>query len=302
MGIFNFGGYYKPGSGVDENAPRNTGIKWFAESYVRKFWKLIQLNLMYLLAILPTFAIVFLLSGVISNTLLKTQESAMAGLLGMAGVDFSNPDFAGLFVSLDIALRLFCAMIFTIFWGMGPVTAGLSFILRNYAREEHAWLWSDFWHNAKTNFKQGLAVYIIDTIMMIVFFYAFIFYSSAPGFMSVFKYVIAAFFAFYTVIHFYIWQMMVTYKLSLGRLIKNSAIIAIAALPHTLLVLLLLAALTFGFAFLAAFALSGPQAVILVFVWGALLLFLVFSTCGYIVNFNAEAQLRKYMVDNGNTK
>ena len=39
----------------------------------------------------------------------------------------------------------------------GPLTCGLIYIFRNYAREEHAFI-SDFFTKAKENWKQGLSL------------------------------------------------------------------------------------------------------------------------------------------------
>lgn len=57
-GIFGFFDYNKPGKGVEKNAPQKPRWMLFFELYGRKFWKLIQLNLLFLLFCLPVLTIV----------------------------------------------------------------------------------------------------------------------------------------------------------------------------------------------------------------------------------------------------
>jgi uncharacterized membrane protein YesL len=69
-GMFGLFDYSKPGKGVDKNAPQKKRFFHFFELYFRKFWKLIALNLMYLLFCIPivtigpaTSAMVFILKN-----------------------------------------------------------------------------------------------------------------------------------------------------------------------------------------------------------------------------------------------
>lgn len=53
-GLFN---YSKPGPGVDKDAPKKKRFFYFFELYGRKFWKLVELNLLYLLCCIPIVTI-----------------------------------------------------------------------------------------------------------------------------------------------------------------------------------------------------------------------------------------------------
>lgn len=57
-GIFGFFDYNKPGKGVEKNAPPKKRLALFFEIYVRKFWKLIQLNFLFLVFCLPIVTII----------------------------------------------------------------------------------------------------------------------------------------------------------------------------------------------------------------------------------------------------
>ncbi len=53
-GLFN---YSKPGPGVDKDGPKKKRFFYFFELYGRKFWKLIELNLLYLVCCIPIVTI-----------------------------------------------------------------------------------------------------------------------------------------------------------------------------------------------------------------------------------------------------
>ena len=53
-GFFGFGNYAKEGKGVSKNEPKKRSLFAFFELFFRKFWRLIKLNLLYLLACIPT--------------------------------------------------------------------------------------------------------------------------------------------------------------------------------------------------------------------------------------------------------
>lgn len=56
-GFFGLFDYSKPGRGVDKNAPEKKRIFFFFELYFRKFWKLVTLNLIFVLFCIPVVTI-----------------------------------------------------------------------------------------------------------------------------------------------------------------------------------------------------------------------------------------------------
>ena len=57
MALFGLFNYSKPGPGVDKNGPKKKRFFYFFELYGRKFWKLIELNLLYLVCCIPIVTI-----------------------------------------------------------------------------------------------------------------------------------------------------------------------------------------------------------------------------------------------------
>ena len=59
MGLFSNKRYYKPGKGVEKDAPQKNAFFHFFELYGRKFWRFIEVNFIYLLVLLPILLAVY---------------------------------------------------------------------------------------------------------------------------------------------------------------------------------------------------------------------------------------------------
>jgi len=66
-------------------------------------------------------------------------------------------------LGLNAIYMLFCCTIFLI----GPATAGVTKVLRNFSQQRPVFLWEDFIESLKKNFKQGLAMGAIDVFVFI---------------------------------------------------------------------------------------------------------------------------------------
>lgn len=298
MGIFSMKGYNKPGKGVDKLEQRSEGGVLFFEIFFRKFWKFVQVNLLFCVANIPTFLIMLLMSGIVSNAIFETFSNDIASMVGIAAPDFSNPDFSAIYISIDVIIRLFVTILFTIFWGMGPATAGMHYILRNYSREENAFILSDFWDAIKDNYKQSLVIFLIDVLAFFVFFYGITFYGSQTSFMKYAKYLVYCLFLFYTMVHLFLYPLMVRYKLSIGKLFKNSALFCLASLPFSFLVIVILSALTIGVGYICIFVIAGTAIPVFATIYVLLTLLILYSLCGFIVSYNAECQISKHIDEN----
>lgn len=279
MGFFSHH-YDKPGPGVDPDAPQKRSFFRFFEILSRKFWKIGQANIIYSIVLIPIFLLLMTAS--------TTVVGNIAGVFGMSDEESMS---AALLVGGLIFTNLFIAA-----WGAGPVTAGISYIMRNYSREEHAWVWTDFKDEAKSNFKQATIVLVIDLIMIFVFNAALSFYSEAEGTLGILKYVVWAIILVYTLMHFYIYPIMITFDLPLKDIYKNSLIFAIGKLPSNLFVLIVLMAVHIGLPVCTILFCGKQMPIIMVIVYLLELVFLQgFSS--YLVNFNAYPKLKKYMLD-----
>ncbi len=290
MGIFNRN-YSTPGPGISKNAPKKKGLNLFYDIFFRKFWKLIQLNVIYIITLLPTFAVVFVLSGMISNKLGINADA----LTALPGTTFSEIDAARISITADLLTRLFISIFFTVFWGGGPVTAGFVYILRSFIREEPVFMISDYFARIKSNFKQSLAVWLIDVVVFIVICYAYFFYASLTNMMFYLKYVILVLAFFYTILHLFLYHLLITYKLTVVKLYKNSALFALSSLPWCVLTTAIVIFLVLIFPAIGFTSQIPRLAMIFSAATFLFIILLVFAVCGLIIEFNTCMQVKKYI-------
>ena len=126
----------------------------------------------------------------------------------------------------------------------GPSSAGAAYIMRNWARDQHAFLFSDFKDAFKSNWKQALGVSALTSIVPVVAYTAVSYYGemtkgSAVMFVPLMLVLSAT--LIYIVMLPLLYPMMVGYELSFGNLIKNAFLMGAARLPQMLLARLITA-------------------------------------------------------------
>ena len=137
--------------------------------------------------------------------------------------------------------------VFTYLLGMVPCLAiagvgapGEMYILRNWARDQHAFVMSDFKDNLKANWKQGLVVGLINGLSLPLTYVCVSFYGQMAGGSLIWivpEMLVITFCTVWWMMNMVIFPMMVTYDMKLSQLIRNSAIIAVARLPWSILFL-----------------------------------------------------------------
>lgn len=292
MGLF-YSNYSTPGPGVAKNARRRKGIARFYEIFFRKFWDLIKLNLLYIITLLPTFAVIFLLSGIISNKF--GYSESLINALQSSGQSLSELDVANISVTMDLLIRFTVSVFFTIFWGGGPVTSGFVYILRSFLWEDPVFLVSDYFKRIRMNLKQSLIVWIIDIAVFVAMCLAYFVYNSMPSILYFLKYVILVLAFFYTMLHLYIHHIMVTYELSIPKLYKNSALFALSSLPFSVLTILVVSFVILIFPSIAFTSANDTIATVFMVLVIAIVLLLLFSFCGLYIECNAVTQIKKYI-------
>ena len=243
MGIFGFGtGYEKPGRGVDKNAPKKKGFFLFWDIVFHKFAKFLQANSLYFLTSIIYIVLLYMLSVLLIQPemfLGLGEEIQIEGMNAMELAGATAFGFRAMFVIAVITL-----------WGTGPASAAYAYITRCFTREEHVWIISDGVDRIKENFKQGMIVVVVDFILLLLginalmFYYSFYLSTGSIAWMAL-CYIAALMLVVYTMIHPYIYQIMVTFKCSMGQLYKNAILLALGKLPMNLLLTALAAVLIF---------------------------------------------------------
>lgn len=187
------------------------------------------------------------------------------------------------FVVINMMYLLSCIPILTI----GPATAGVTKLLRNYAREEHAFVWGDYIDTIKKNWKQALAYSLLDFAVSALFYFNIVLFPHLPtgivGTLSMAATYVAL--TIWTFMRYYIYPMMITFRLSFKQLLKNAFIFCwVGFFRNFLLTFLLIAMSFFGLLYLQ---------------WYAIFVFLTVypAFCGFLINFTVYPLIKKHMID-----
>ena len=272
MPLFNFwGNYAKPGPGVSKDEPEKAAPIRFFELYFRKFGKLVQLNLIFCL---PTAVAALLM------VLLYFSPTHVSLSLDLGGAPLQL-DLWNLYVVPLPAILL------------SPFVAGLTYVTRNFARAEHAFVWSDFWEITRKNWRyfllNGAVVY--GAYLVLSFALAYYYHSAqANSFYFVpfwFCFLLALLFLF---AQYYVPIMFVTFDLTFRQVYRNAAIFVLAGLFRNLLITVILAAL--GVLIFAVI----PVMPVTVTLFIVMLLFWVFSFVAYLINFTIYPVIDRYLI------
>ncbi|MDD4188903.1 MAG: DUF624 domain-containing protein [Eubacteriales bacterium] len=263
-GLFGMFNYQKEGPGIDKDAPPEPRIVVFFRVIGRKFWNLISINLLYFVFNIPAI------------------PAMMAVMMFAFPAEISGDALLDILIRFALGTFLLCVPVIAV----GPAQSGLTYILRNYSNEEHAFIWMDFKDAAKKNLKQSLLISAIDFLIVIALCIAVNFYLRFPDGGTIMK-IIAGFvimaFILFMMMHIYIYPMLVTFNLKLKDIYKNALIFAVMKfIPNLgiLAVCFLLSAAVFFLNTVAGF-------VFYILIAG--------SITGLIMNFYSNPVLVKYL-------
>ena len=246
--------YGKSGKGDfrREDLPKN---RWqlFWDMLRTRLASLCRLNLIAIAAWLPMIILVGYCVSTVFNAMAVSSQYLMyldtgdlgslteeqARVIASSGVDVTQ-------LVADVALSTaftFCLWCIPCILITGPVKAGVAYVTRNWARDEHAFVWSDFKDALKENWKQGLSVSAITAVMPMVVFMAYRFYgqqAQQSAFFFVPQMLVVMIGIVWSLGCLFMYPLMVTYKMTFSQLVKNGLILAIARLPQTVGIRLLL--------------------------------------------------------------
>ncbi len=238
----------KPGSTIPKAPMEKKGIFKFFEIYGRKWWKLVELNLLYFITFIPA-------------------------LLGIWLADKAN-SYA------PYALILITAVCF------GPATSAMTKITRNYTQERNAFVLSDFLETFKKDFRQSLIMGIIDVVFALGFSVAIPSYKQwaeqSTAMYVPFIICLSCLIVFF-MMHFYIYQMIVSTNLTMRQIFKNAFFLVslgVKSCIYTLLVWVLLFFLIWGFMPYSVFIIP----------------FFPFSFINFVTSFNCYPVIRKHVI------
>lgn len=214
MGLFS--NYDKVGPGVSKDPDKKIALFRYLDIAVSHFSKLIILNFIFLIALLP-----------------------FGGIMFLEYFGLGNIVFYVVFVLMGIIV--------------GPAICGFSKVLRNISCRRPVFIWTDYWHAFASNFKQGAIMGVIDMFVIVALSFAIPMYYNMAQTSGVFNvpFVICLVTAFiFLMMHFYIYLLIVSTNLSLWNILKNSLFLTAIEIKTSVINLLVTVVVVIAFALL----------------------------------------------------
>ncbi len=273
--------YNSPGPGVPKGEAQKIGlIRYFIVSG-RKFWDMVTLNIIYSACSIPMFVLYTLLGWFFLGGL----GEALGAQFASEGM--TQQEILEINAGMHLIISASFGLIMTGLLGSGGARAGLSYVLRNYSREEHAFLWSDFREYFKKYFWKGTLISVIDVIFTFIICLDVSVYGGMQSYVGLVASYFAIFiFIIYILMHPYMYMLLVTFDMGIKKMYKNAFMLSVIKIFQNLGCLI--AAL-----FLMILMLE------LVYMWVALLFILFilfFSFTNLILDMNSFSVVKKYMI------
>lgn len=222
-------------------------LGFFFKLLWRNIGKLVTLNLMMLVQFLPLAVALILyffgdttptfdnpLYGPYLGAYLASGSPTAGLMLGLFSSPLNLPYLSGWRLIVAIVLVLFTVVT----WGWQNV--GATYNLRSLVRREGCFLFSDYFYAIRRNLKQGFLFGLIDFFAIAVLFYDLWYFGTLAEnfFHGVMYMVMLVLLVVYMTMRFYIYHMMITFDLSIFKLLKNAFIFALLGVKRNILALL----------------------------------------------------------------
>lgn len=297
--FFGFG--RKDGPGVDPNEEpilKNPNFGNFFVFYFRKFRELLSINMLLVFGNFPIFFFFIARAGYFGIKSSAPYYQMFAPLFGAYQIN-PSPVTAALYgiygIQVPITVNtvgtlVLYALTFLLIFTFGLVNTGVTYLLRNMLRGEPVFFMSDFFNTIKKNRKQALALGIIDALAIFLLGHDVVYFWNHLDsvMMYIFFYVSLLMFVVLIFMRFYAYIMVVTFDLTIKKIIKNSLIFAILGIKRNIVALI-------GYIFVFAlnyyvFALYIPLGIILPFI-------IVPATLMAINVYTAYPKIKEIMID-----
>ncbi len=295
------------GSEKSEGYARNTlpSNRWelFWDIFKGRFGKLIVLNLLILLFLLPVLMIFFMRFIALTNLGMKYPFMNAFGTGYQMPITSMNVFAEN--ITLNVNLLIFALFPIAMMIASVGISGG-AYVVRNMVWTEGIFVANDFWRGIKQNIKQ---IFLISLIYSVVFYASIISISLANQALAIStdfawllvisKILCYVLIGLSTIIALHMITMCVTYELKFKDLLKNSFMFTIALLPQSIF-FIALGVIPFILILLGGlFLLVGVILVILVGFSLLLLVWTDFCQWGYdkFINERAGAKKRKGIYD-----
>ena len=276
FGFFDYNRDNRPDAVEEDTTPT---IKRYFKLLARRFWKLITLNLMMLPLIIPALVCFYLyvsmrqtpVAGEVlfpqllgANAVSATPTSTL--LFDLFGAQQNIPVFTTwTYIGMGICIAF---LVITFGWQ----NIGAAYIVRNMVRGEAVFVWSDYFYAIKRNLKQGFFLGLIDAVILFTLGFDISYFWGRGGTftLDVGFYLTIALIVLYFLMRFYIYLLIVTFDLSIYKILKNALIFSLLGFKRNIMGVLGIALITALHVMLLLLLISTPLSglpIILPFLW-----------------------------------
>ena len=243
--------YGKSGKGDfrKEDMPE-TRWQLFWDTLRTRLSALCRLNLLYMLVFVPTMVVLAMnffniLQG--ANLILAARDGNLNEYLAQSSeegqaVTLTEEEEQAL-AETDLGTLMDSTIYRMLIWLIpciaitGPFTAGLSYVTRNWARDEHAFIWSDFKDAVKENWKHALILSVITSLLPILCYVGWRFYGQMAAentLMVVPQMLVLMIAIIWSLSITYMHPLQVSYELKMKDLLRNGLLLGVARLPFSI--------------------------------------------------------------------
>lgn len=220
----------------------------FFKLFGRKISRLLSINLLYVFGNFPLLFFAFYMGKFTQIETAAPAHTVFSSLYGSA-VAAPSPVTASLLgifgrtttIYIDTPLsKVFLYLSFLALLTFGLVNVGCTRLLRSMIRQEPVFFWSDFFGAIKKNLRQGLIYGVIDAVISVMLVFDILWFNAnaAQGSQMIIFLVISwGMLILYAMMRMYVYLMMITFDLSILKLIKNSIFFAILGIKRNIVAL-----------------------------------------------------------------
>jgi uncharacterized membrane protein YesL len=292
----------RDGKGVEPGEDTTPNLKYFFKQLWRKFSKIISLNMLMIFQAIPILVALYMyfVASPTTPTQYYPEFSALFGI-GEASSTAIGAISTGIF-SFQLGIPTYNTYVYWVIGAMalflvityGWQNVGAVYVTRGLVRGDSVFVVSDFFYAIKKNLKQGFFMGLIDCAATYALIHNILYYYSAPAtpFTNFMYAMTFALLILYIIFRFYIYLMLVTFNMKIGKILKNALIFTVLGIKRNVMALLGLAVITaiaVGMIFLLL-----PMGLGVTIV---LPLIYYLGVCCFITTYAAYPVIKKYMID-----
>lgn len=219
-------------------------LKRYFKVLGRRFWKLISLNILMLPMIVPILVAIYLYFSLdqtpTANNVLFPQlfgANAVAPtphstfLLDLFGAQMNIPVVGvGAYIGIGICILF-------LFVTFGWQNVGATYVVRNMVRGEPVFIWSDYFYAIKRNLRPALLLGMLDFLVLFLLGFDIVYFWNQTGdfWLDVGFFTICALIILYYFMRYYLYLLLVTFDLSIRKILKNALIFTLLGIKRNLM-------------------------------------------------------------------